>query len=339
MKKWIAMGLSVLLLAGCAGTSSSSSASSASSAEPPAAPKNMHDEYPGVPEDNQFTYAEDTDAVIKMLEHGTGVVYLGFDECPFCQAYAPILNEVAEEAGVPVLYYDILEDREGNTDAYKAMVKALDGHLDFDNDGNPRIYVPDVSFIVNGEIIEHDNESSMLSSNEIKPERYWTAERREALKAKLSAAAKIVAEARKENDDKGCDKGCEYDPGNSSEKTDESAAALTAFLDQLDTEVHPGVMGSTIASISCAAGMMDWYLEAQPEEETIRSAVKEHLKNEDDVKAFRMSLEIVSYAAEDIASGEITAAQLQDAGYTKEIKWSKEDVQKLFSVLMDEVKE
>ena len=207
MKKWIAAGMAVLLLAGCAGTSSASSAGSADTPK-----KNIHDEYPDVPEDNCFVYAEDAEAVISMLEHGTGIVYLGFDECPFCQAYAPMLNDAAEEAGVPVLYYDVLQDRSDNTDAYKAMVKALDGHLEFDNDGNPRIYVPDVSFVVNGEIIEHDNESSLLSSNEIKPVKYWTAERKEALMAKLTAAAKTVAEARKANDEKGCDEGCRYEP-------------------------------------------------------------------------------------------------------------------------------
>ena len=334
MKKWLALGLVAALLTGCAGNSSASSQGSSASE------KNIHDEYPDVPENNRFVYAESADAIVNMLEHGTGVVYLGFDECPFCQAYAPILNEAAEEAGVPVLYYDILQDRTDNTDAYKAIVKALDGQLEYDNDGNPRIYVPDVSFVVNGEIIEHDNESSLLSSDEIKPADYWTAERTDALKKKLGAAAKLVQEARKANDDKGCDEGCEYDPAGSSETPkDDPAADLTALLVRLDSNVHPGVMGSQIAAMSCAAEMMDWYMDNQPAEDVIRTAAAELLKSEDNAKAFKTSLEMVSYAAEDIANGVITAAQLQDAGYTKEIRWKAEDVKKLFDVLLDTVKE
>ena len=116
-------------------------------------------------------------------------------------------------------------------------------------------------------------------------------------------------------------------------------SSLAAFLERIDTEVHPGVMGAQIGAISCAAEMMDWYLEEKPDEDALRSAVEEHLKKEDNIKAFRMSLEIVSYAAEDIAAGDVTEGQLQDAGYTKPISWTKEDAQKLFSVLLDAVRE
>ena len=116
-------------------------------------------------------------------------------------------------------------------------------------------------------------------------------------------------------------------------------SSLAAFLERIDTEVHPGVMGAQIGAISCAAEMMDWYLEEKPDEDALRSAVAEHLKNEDNIKAFRMSLEIVSYAAEDIAAGDVTEGQLQDAGYTKPITWTKEDAQKLFSVLLDAARE
>ena len=43
-------------------------------------------EYGSVSEDNVFCY-KTIDEIINILEHGTGVVYLGFPECPWCKEY------------------------------------------------------------------------------------------------------------------------------------------------------------------------------------------------------------------------------------------------------------
>ena len=48
--------------------------------------KNFASEYTNVTEDNVFVY-RNVDEIIKIMEHGTGVVYLGYPECPWCQAY------------------------------------------------------------------------------------------------------------------------------------------------------------------------------------------------------------------------------------------------------------
>ena len=53
------------------------------------------EEYKGVPVDNVFVY-RNIDEIIKILEKGTGIVYLGFPECPWCQKYVVYLNEVAK---------------------------------------------------------------------------------------------------------------------------------------------------------------------------------------------------------------------------------------------------
>ena len=328
MKKWLSAALAVLMITGCTQASSGSSASSASSAE---TPKNIHDEYPGVPEDNAFVYAESGEAVLNMLEHGTGIVFLGFDECPFCQAYAPMMNEVAAEAGVPVLYYDILQDRSDNTEFYQNVVKDLEGHLDFDNEGNPRVYVPDVTFVVRGEIIEHDNETSMLSSKEISPEKYWTDERVSALKAKLSAAAQKVAQARKENDEKGCDEGCEYDPTAPDAAKEDST--LVGLLKTMDETVHPGVMGGQIKSVSSALAIMDLYLDEKLSADVITASMKKHMETEDDLDSFIASMDLVRGSADVIADGEVDPGILEDAGYTSEIRWNADDVKAVFDAL------
>ena len=43
------------------------------------------DEY-GITTDNVFVYRTQ-DEILKILQHGTGIVYLGFPECPWCKAY------------------------------------------------------------------------------------------------------------------------------------------------------------------------------------------------------------------------------------------------------------
>ena len=152
-------------------------------------------EYTSVPVENVFVY-RDSSEIIKILENGTGVVYLGFPECPWCQTYAVILNEVANEVGLDkIYYYDILEDRKNNTEEYQTMVSLLKDYLQFDEEGNKRIFVPNVSFHVNGEVIGNDNETSLDTGGFDDPNEYWTEDKKQALKDKLTILMENVLKA------------------------------------------------------------------------------------------------------------------------------------------------
>lgn len=143
-------------------------------------------EYTEVGEDNVFVYRS-SEEVIKLLEHGTGVVYLGFPECPWCQTYAKYLNEVAKEVGVDkIYYYNILEDRTNNTEVYQEIVSLLGDSLQYDEEGNHRVYVPNVSFHINGEIIGNDCETSLDTKGFSSPSEYWTEEEITELKNTLT---------------------------------------------------------------------------------------------------------------------------------------------------------
>ena len=144
-------------------------------------------EYKKVGTDNVFVY-RDSDEIIRIMEKGTGVVYFGFPECPWCQAYVPYLNEVAKEVGIEkIYYYNILEDRKNNTEFYKKMVNKLTGYLQYDDEGNERIYVPMVVFLTNGEIIDVDFETSLDTLGFEDPKDYWTDEEVKDLKDKLTS--------------------------------------------------------------------------------------------------------------------------------------------------------
>ena len=125
-------------------------------------------------ETNLFVYKTAAE-VKRIFEHGTGVVFLGFPECDWCQAYAPMLNGLARAYEVEeISYYNIRDDRENDTEFYRWLVEKLDGHLQYDNAGNPRIYVPNVAFVVDGEIIGNDYETSKDTLGYKTPEDYWS---------------------------------------------------------------------------------------------------------------------------------------------------------------------
>ncbi len=203
MKKFFLSLISVFMLVACSNAKSEVSPSPTSTSK-----VNVMEGYEKLSDDNVF-YTKDSDSVLKLLEHGTGVIYLGFKECPWCQAYAPYLDEVSKENELNVLYYDILEDRKENTEFYQTLVETIgkqgDDITGYDNDGNARIYVPFVLYVVNGEIIGYDGESNQLSTDDISVEDYWTEERVSALKTKLDGYSKIVKAAQEENNSQGCD--------------------------------------------------------------------------------------------------------------------------------------
>lgn len=143
-------------------------------------------EYTTVTEDNYFVYRS-SEEIIKILEHGTGVVYLGFPECPWCQSYVKMLNEVADVEGLEKIYYlNILEDRKNNTENYKKIVDLLKEQLRYDEEGNKRVYVPAVIVVSEGKIIGFDDETSYDTKGLENPEDYWTEDEISDLKIKLT---------------------------------------------------------------------------------------------------------------------------------------------------------
>lgn len=152
------------------------------------------EEYTEVPEYNVFVY-KGAEEIIKILEHGTGIVYLGFPECPWCQAYVPILSEVADIEGIDKIYYfNILNERKENTQNYQKMVSILSDYLQYDDEGNKRIYVPAIIAVIDGQIIGFDDESSYDTLGYDDPKDYWTEDRKENLKKRLTEMISKVAD-------------------------------------------------------------------------------------------------------------------------------------------------
>lgn len=144
------------------------------------------DEYTELTDDNVFVYAS-VDEIIDTLENGNGVVYLGFPECQWCQRYVVYLNDVAKENNVDkILYYNIREDRNNNSDNYLKIVDLLKDYLQDDEDGKPRIYVPAIIFMNDGKIVGFDDETSLDTKGCSDPDEYWTEDEIKDLKERLN---------------------------------------------------------------------------------------------------------------------------------------------------------
>ena len=152
-------------------------------------------EYSTVSRDNPFVYRTG-DEIVDILEKGTGVVLLGFPSCPWCQKYVGYLSDVAKDKGITkIFYYDIEKDRANNTELYQKLVSILASYLQYDEEGQRRIYVPNTTFVVDGKIIGNDLESSKYTAGETDPEKYWTEGRVNDLKSRLGSLMQQVKDA------------------------------------------------------------------------------------------------------------------------------------------------
>lgn len=148
-------------------------------------------EYHEVAKNNVFVY-RNIDEIINILEKGTGIVYLGFPECKWCQRYTKYLNEVAMDMGISkIYYYNICEDRKLNTENYHKIVSILENYLQNDEEGNKRIYVPSVIALKKGEIVGFDDETAWDTKGFETPDEYWNTDEVNDLKEKLE---KMIAD-------------------------------------------------------------------------------------------------------------------------------------------------
>jgi len=114
---------------------------------------------------------------ISLLEDGTGILYLGFPECPWCRSMLPVLLNTLDNTSIDKLYYlniyelrSVLELNKKNkvevvrkgTDSYYKMLELMDEYLEpyyltSEDDKKidtkeKRIYAPTVVAIKDGEI-------------------------------------------------------------------------------------------------------------------------------------------------------------------------------------------
>lgn len=130
-----------------------------------------------IPSNNPIQYAT-FDEVLEILDKGTGVIYFGFPECPWCRSLVPNLLKAAENTGVDKIYYlnakeerdllkvdesgKIVTEKEGSEN-YQKLLKELDTYLSeytltnakgkAVKTGEKRLYFPTVVVVKEGTVV------------------------------------------------------------------------------------------------------------------------------------------------------------------------------------------
>lgn len=129
-----------------------------------------------VPEKNPIVYQ--TDEEVLDVFKGTGVIYFGYNTCPWCRNIVPVLLSAADSNGLDRIYYvdiksirdtkivkdkKVITSKEGSEGYYKileAMDSVLDEYTVKDDKGKEyktgekRLYAPTVVFVKDGAIVD-----------------------------------------------------------------------------------------------------------------------------------------------------------------------------------------
>ena len=151
-------------------------------------------QYPKATPVHKFVYAEPAE-ILDIIDGGDGVVFLGFPECPWCQQLAPIIQEAAQSENIDKIYYlNIKESRANNDEVYQKLVTKLQDYLPKDDDGNPRISVPDVTAYRGGQIVGRFEQEATNDGEQVTPDTYWTSERKDRAVERLREMMARVSE-------------------------------------------------------------------------------------------------------------------------------------------------
>lgn len=106
-----------------------------------------------IEENNPIKYAT-FEEVEQLLTSGTGVIYFGFPSCPWCRNMIPVLFDVAKGNNYDTIYYLNPRDLKVNENNYNKLIEILSPYLK-ELDGEKVLYVPDVYFVKNGQVVGH----------------------------------------------------------------------------------------------------------------------------------------------------------------------------------------
>ena len=149
-------------------------------------------EYNLVDENNVFKYSS-IDEIIDTLENKTGIIFFCTPESTWCNYYAKYLNEELINYNITVYSYNLRDDRSLNTIKYQKILTLLDSYLYKDDLLNSKIYMPDLTFVKDGVILAHDNETSLIASD-LTGEEYWTNEKIQEFRTKIKEYYNLISE-------------------------------------------------------------------------------------------------------------------------------------------------
>lgn len=106
-----------------------------------------------IPINNRIKYINEKE-LLDILKNGTGIIYFGYNTCPWCRNSVPILINAALENDLKTIYYVDVHGINLNK-IKKKLYSILDEYLRVDSDGEKNLAVPDVYAVKKGKIKGH----------------------------------------------------------------------------------------------------------------------------------------------------------------------------------------
>jgi len=106
-----------------------------------------------IPSDNRIKYLNEKEIVI-LIKEGTGILYFGYNTCPWCRNVVPVLIDTVKENNIDTIYYADIHNLNLSYNN-KEIYNLLNDYLRENDEGKKVLAVPDVYFIKNGEIVGH----------------------------------------------------------------------------------------------------------------------------------------------------------------------------------------
>lgn len=156
-RTYIALALAAtLVLAAC--TSGAISGKADLSAYP-AADMSGYTSFENYDQPSQFVEVSALDALALADSGKDVVIFCAYDGCPWCEAMASTLNDAALDAGYQIALVNTRKDpswtSNADMDGYEEFVARFGEWMDEDDSGNPHLYVPDLYFVCDGEVVAH----------------------------------------------------------------------------------------------------------------------------------------------------------------------------------------
>lgn len=153
--------------------------------------------------ENSNVEYKNAEEIIDILKSGTGIIYFGFPECPWCRNIIPLLVDVVSEYNTTFYYFNgsdirdikhlddngnIIVDKEGTKEYYEILSLLGEFTSEYNglNDNNiKRLYFPTIVFVKEGKIIGFHEGTIESQTN---PYKELTVEQKEQITTILETA-------------------------------------------------------------------------------------------------------------------------------------------------------
>lgn len=123
-----------------------------------------------IDKDNLMKYSSFKE-IMDVLDEGTGIIYFGFPECPWCRNAVPVLIDAAKKNEIGQIYYfdaskirdvkelkdgKVVTTKEGTKEYYQLVDKLKDvlgPYEGLEDESIKRLYFPTMVFVMGGKVV------------------------------------------------------------------------------------------------------------------------------------------------------------------------------------------